>query len=141
MNQQRDDLAEAALSRQIDFEEQAKKLDAVQQQSRELEQRLEDSLTALQARKRQMEDTLQAFLLSRQQAALGGDGPVQPNRSAEKKLDAAEQAFDRAMTGAGGVGFTRTDATTINRVAEIDGMQKGANVAERLAALKAEQAA
>ncbi|HXI08983.1 MAG: PspA/IM30 family protein [Bradyrhizobium sp.] len=141
VNQQRDDLAEAALSRQIDFEEQAKKLDAVQQQSRELEQRLEDSLTALQARKRQMEDTLQAFLLSRQQAALGGDGPVQPNRSAEKKLDAAEQAFDRAMTGAGGVGFTRTDATTINRVAEIDGMQKGANVAERLAALKAEQAA
>lgn len=141
VNQQRDDLAEAALSRQIDFEEQAKKLDAVQQQSRELEQRLEDSLTALQARKRQMEDTLQAFLLSRQQAALGGDGPVHPNRSAEKKLDAAEQAFDRAMTGAGGVGFTRTDATTINRVAEIDGMQKGANVAERLAALKAEQAA
>ena len=141
VHQQRDDLAEAALSRQIDFEEQAKKLDAVQQQSRELEQRLEDSLTALQARKRQMEDTLQAFLLSRQQAALGGDGPVQPNRSAEKKLDAAEQAFDRAMTGAGGVGFTRTDATTINRVAEIDGMQKGANVAERLAALKAEQAA
>ena len=141
VNQQRDDLAEAALSRQIDFEEQAKKLDAVQQQSRELEQRLEDSLTALQARKRQMEDTLQAFLLSRQQAALGGDGPVQPNRSAEKKLDAAEQAFDRAMTGAGGVGFTRTDATTINRVAEIDGMQKGANVAERLAARKAEQAA
>ena len=30
---------------------------------------------------------------------------------------------------------------TINRVAEIDGMQKSATVAERLAALKAQQAA
>ena len=31
----REDLAEAALSRQVDFEAQAKKLDAVQQQARE----------------------------------------------------------------------------------------------------------
>ena len=45
------------------------------------------------------------------------------------------------MSGAGGVGFVRADAATINRVAEIDGMQKSATVAERLAALKAQQAA
>src|SRR3954467_4704594 len=70
----REDLAEAALSRQIDFEAQAKDLERVQQQAREIEQRLEDSLAALRARKRQMEDALQAFLLSRQQAAHGGDG-------------------------------------------------------------------
>jgi phage shock protein A len=60
---------------------------------------------------------------------------------AEKKVDAAEQAFKRAMAGAGGVGFARADADTINRVGEIDGMQKSATVAERLAALKARQAA
>ncbi len=107
----------------------------------EAEQRLEDGLAALNARKRQMEDALQAYLVSRQEAALGGDGPTRPARSAEKKVDAAEQAFDRAMAGAGGVGFTRSDAATINRVAEIDGMQKTATVAERLAALKAQQAA
>src|SRR5436190_210443 len=125
----REDLAEAALSRQIDFEAQAKKLDAVQQQAREEEQRLEDGLAALNARKRQMEDALQAYLVSR------------PDRSAEKKVDAAELAFDRAMAGVGGVGLARADADTINRVAEIDGMQKSATVAERLAALKAQQAA
>jgi phage shock protein A len=141
LGQGREDLAEAALSRQIDFEAQAKDLERVQQQAREIEQRLEDSLAALRARKRQMEDALQAFLLSRQQAAHGGDGPTHPNRSAEKKVDAAEQAFDRAMAGAGGVGSTRTDADTLNRVAEIDGIQKSAIVAERLAALKAQQAA
>ena len=52
-----------------------------------------------------------------------------------------EQAFDRAMAGAGGVSFARADADTINRVAELDGLQKSATVAERLAALKAQQAA
>ena len=139
--QGREDLAEAALSRQVDFEAQAKELDAVQQQARQEEQRLADGLAALSARKRQMEDALQAYLISRREAAVGGDGPTRPDRSAERKLDAAEQAFDRAMSGAGGVGFVRADAATINRVAEIDGMQKSATVAERLAALKAQQAA
>lgn len=141
LGQGREDLAEAALSRQIDFEEQAKKLDTVQSQARDEEQRLEDGLAALTARKRQMEDALQAYLVSQREAALGGDGPTRPKQSAEKKVDAAEKAFDRAMTGAGGVGFTRTDANTINRVAEIDGLQRSATVAERLATLKAQQAA
>jgi phage shock protein A len=141
LSEGREDLAEAALSRQVDFEAQAKKLDAVLSQAREEEQRLEDGLAALKARKGQMEEALSAYLVSRREAALGGDGPTRPARSAEKKVDAAEQAFDRAMAGAGGVGFTRADAETINRVAEIDGLQKSATVAERLAALKAQQAA
>jgi len=141
ISQGRDDLAEAALSRQVDFELQTKKLEAVQQQAREEEQRFEGCVTALNARKRQMEDALEAYLMSRREAALGGDGPTRPSRSAEKRVDAAEQAFDRAMAGIGGVGFARADADTINRVAEIDGMQKSATIAERLAALKAEHAA
>lgn len=138
LGQGREDLAEAALSRQIDFEAQAKELDTAQQQLRDDEQRLEDGLGALSARKRQMEDALQAYLLSRREAMIGGDRV--PGRSAEKMVDAAEQAFDRAMAGAGGVGFARADAKTIHRVAEIDGMQKSATIARRLAALKAEQA-
>lgn len=137
----REDLAEAALSRQVDFEEHARKFDNVEQQARSEEQRLEDGLAALKSRKGQMEEALSAYLVSRREASLGGDGPVRPDRNAEKKVDAAEQAFDRAMAGAGGVGFARADADTINRVAEIDGMQKSAAVAERLAALKARQAA
>jgi phage shock protein A len=141
LDQGREDLAEAALSRQIDFEAQSKALDTQQQHAREEEHRLESGLAALSARKRQMEDALQAYLVSRREAARGGDNPARPDRSAEKKVDAAEQAFDRAMTGAGGVGFARADADTINRVAEIDGMQKSATVAERLAALKAQRAA
>src|SRR5262249_61815180 len=127
----REDLAEAALSRQVDFEAEAKKLDAVQQQAREEERRLEDALTALNTRKRQMEDALQAYLISRREAALGGDGPIRPDRSAEKKVDAAEQAFDRAMAGAGGGGFARAHPGPSNRVAQIDGMQQRGTLPRR----------
>jgi phage shock protein A len=45
------------------------------------------------------------------------------------------------MAGAGGVGLARADADTINRVAELDGMQKSATIAQRLAVLKARRAA
>ena len=137
----RDDLAEAAITRQVDFEEQSRKLDAVQDQARAEEARLADGLTALEARKAQMQDALSAYEISKREAALGGDGPSHPERSATKKVDAAEAAFDRAMSGAGGVGFTRSDAKTIIGVAEIGAMQKSATVAERLTALKAKQAA
>ena len=137
LGQGREDLAEAALSRQVDFEDQAKALDAVQQQVREEERRLEVGLAALGARRRQMEDALQAYLISRQEAMAGGDGPPRPGRSAEKMVDAAEQAFGRAMAGAGAAGFPRVDADIINRLAQLEGMQKSAIIAERLAALKA----
>jgi phage shock protein A len=137
----REDLAEAALSRQLDLEAQNGKLDEIQAQARTEEARLEEGLTALKSRKAQMEEALAAYAIAQRDAALGGDGPTRPERAAEKKVDAAEQAFDRAMQGAGGLGLTRGDADTINRVAEIDGLQKSAAVAERLAALKAQQAA
>jgi phage shock protein A len=136
LSQGREDLAEAALSRQLDFEAQATELDALRQQTREEEQRLEDCVAALSIRKRQMEDVLQAYLASR-----GGDGPIRSGRAAETQMDAAERAFNRAMAGAGGIGFIRADADAIDRVAELDGLQKRATVAERIAALKAQQAA
>jgi phage shock protein A len=40
------------------------------------------------------------------------------------------------MAGAGGLGPAMTDAETINRVAEIDGLQRSAVIAARIAKLK-----
>jgi phage shock protein A len=137
----REDLAEAALSRQVDFETQAKTLDDVQAQAREEEAHLSEGLAALKARKTQMEDALSAYLSARRDASSDPGFAPSASPSPEKKVDAAEKAFDRAMGGAGGVGFKRADSETINRVAEIDGMQKAATIAERLAALKAQKAA
>lgn len=133
----RDDLAEGALRRQVDLEGQTGRLEDVQLLARQEEAKLEDSLAALRARKAQMTEALSAFDVARSDAALGGDGGFHNARRHERQVEQAEAAFDRAMTGAGGVGFSRGDADAINRVAEIDTLQKGATVAQRLAALKA----
>ena len=141
VEQGRDDLAEAALTRQIEFEGEIGKLEKVQGGSREQEQKLDDAITALRTRKAQMQEVLDAFCQSQADAAIGGDGAMQLARKIDKKVENAEAAFDRAMGGAGGVNFSRTDADTINKVAEIDGLQKSSTVASRLAALKAGKAA
>ncbi|GAA4003417.1 hypothetical protein GCM10022211_13830 [Sphingomonas humi] len=136
----REDLAEAALTRQVDFETEIGKLVAVQQSTTTEEAKLEDSLASLRSRKSQMEDALRAYTEAQAEAGLGGDKGFELQRTTERKVEQAEAAFDRAMGGAGGVNFTRADAKTINAVAELDSMQKSASVKDRLAALKAEAA-
>lgn len=134
----REDLAEGALMRQVDLEAQAERLERLKELSREQEEKLDESLTALQARKTEMEEALAAFMIAREDASMGGDSGLENKREIETKIRNAEAAFDRAMTGAGGVGFTRGDAKAINSVAEIETLQKSATVADRLAALKRE---
>lgn len=141
LDQARDDLAEAALSRQVDFEAQGQKLHGIEADARAEEARLLEGLAALQARKSQMEEALSAFVQAKRDAAVGGDGPTRPQRTAERAVDIAEAAFNRAMAGVGGVGFTHADAQTINRVAELDGLQRSAAIADRMATLKAQRAA
>lgn len=120
LNEGREDLAQGALARQVDLEEQAERLDAVQELARSQEAKLEEGLAALRGRKKQMEDALHAFVMAR-----------------GKRMENAETAFDRAMTGGGGIGFSRADAEAINQVAEIDTMARRASVSDRLALLKA----
>ncbi|WP_205478923.1 PspA/IM30 family protein [Sphingomonas arenae] len=141
VNEGRDDLAEAALVRQVDFEAEIGKLVKVQESTGEEQAKLEDSLASLRSRKTQMEDALRAFGEAQAEASMGGDKGFQVQRQVEQKVERAEAAFDRAMGGAGGVNFTRADADTINKVTELDGLQKNASVQQRLAALKAGKAA
>lgn len=133
----REDLAEGALVRQVDLEEQGARLEQVQALARAEEEKLEESLSALRARKRQMEEALAAFQIAKSEASLGGDGGTGNTIARDRRLENAEAAFDRAMVGGGGIGFSRGDAEAINKVAEIDTLSKRATVAERLAALKA----
>ena len=137
----RDDLAEGALKRQVDLEAETGRLQQIQDHAREEEGKLDDSLAALRARKAQMSEALAAFDIAKSDAALGGDGDFHSARHHEKTVENAEAAFDRAMSGAGGIGFARGDADAINRVAEIDALAKNATVAQRLAALKQAKAA
>ncbi|GGE90396.1 PspA/IM30 family protein [Sphingomonas prati] len=132
----RDDLAEAALARQVDLEGQSTGLTDVQSVAREEEAKLEESLAALRARKTQMQEALAAFDIARSDASMGGDGGFAQACKIERNVEQAEAAFDRAMAGAGGVGFARGNAKALNGVAELDTLQKSATVSARLAALK-----
>ncbi len=136
LGEDRADLAEAALTKQVDCEEEAARLEASGAACQQEETRLAENLAALKARKQEMEQALADFLGARRDAELGGNGPTRVPHDIEKRVRNAEQAFGRAMAGAGGTGFARADAETTNRVAEIDVMRKRATVASRLAALR-----
>jgi phage shock protein A len=134
----RADLAEAALTRQLECEDEAGKLEAVQAAAQEEATRLAETMAALAARKAEMEQALVDFLGARRDARSGGDGPTRVRHDIEQRVHNAEEAFRRALLGAGGVGLARGDIETTNRVAEIDVMRRRAAIAGRLAALRDE---
>lgn len=141
LSKDRADLAEAAIARQIEIEAQVARLAKAQQEAAEEERRLEESRTALNLRKGQMEEELAAFQSARRAAAFDVAAPGRPEARVERRAEQAEAAFRRAMAAAGGGGGEASTAETAARVAEIEALQKEAAVAERLAALRAGQGA
>jgi phage shock protein A len=139
----REDLAEAAIARQLDLEGQAERLGTAEADAGREAARLEESLTVLSGRKAQMEEALATFEAAQREASPdGGSRSASPDRRPEHRVKRAEAAFDRAMAGAGGVaGVGREDAQAAAKVAEIDVLQRSAVIAERLAALRSSQTA
>lgn len=137
VEQGRDDLAEAALARQIDFEGQIPTLKAAEDAAGGEEARLEAFVQALLSRKLEMEQTLEAFEMAQSEAPSVAIGSYGHGAKIEKAVARAESAFDRAMDGAGGTGFTRSQAGVVTKVAELEVMQRQSAVQDRLAALKA----
>jgi len=136
----RDDLAEAAISRQLDLEAQIPLLESALSEAGERETELEGYVTALQGRKREMESDLQTFLSSRAQTGAGGsaDTPEAGERGAEQRADKAESAFNRVLSGQTGLaGSVKADRETAAKLAELEGIARNNRVKERLAALKA----
>jgi phage shock protein A len=133
----RDDLAEAALATQLDLEGQVKRLDSVQADAADRAMRLDQCTSALAARKTQMEKELAAFEAARPADTLGGDGPTRRDQALQRKVDRAQETFERVMAGAGGGAAGRADP----QEAEIDALRKSAALADRMAALRAAQGA
>lgn len=135
MDQGREDLAEAALHRQMDFESQKVKLAEVEVQSAEQERQLEESLASLEVRKAHLEEELKHYEAARDEANLESSHPESKGAEAVHRVERAEAAFTRAMNGAGGT----TDISKgehIKKVAEIDTMQKQSEIEARMEALR-----
>jgi phage shock protein A len=134
VEQGRDDLAEAAISRQVDLEAQIPILDAAQKEAAAEEEKLEACRSALMARKRDMEADLAAWRAGRADAVASSLARDERVTRVEKRAEQAGEAFARAS---GFMGQPSVQASDASKIAEIDRMARQAKISERVAALRA----
>ncbi len=142
VKESRDDLANAAISQQLDIEAQIPILEAAVLDSSTHEKELESYINALQAKKREMQDELRLYQESQKQSGVGATTEAGTraagSNSVEAKVAKAGGAFDRVMEKATGVAAASYSGCGENasRVAELEKLAQQNRVSERLAAIK-----
>lgn len=135
MTEGREDLAEIALSRQVDFESTIAELDQVIAQAGQEEERLALAHGELNQRRDTMSDTLRVYEAASVEAAQSAPaGAATRSRAADR----AENAFRRAM-GAGAEGIVAAalaNEETRKGLGEIDQMARRKNIRERMDKLR-----
>lgn len=131
LSKERQDLAEAALALQIDLEAQADTLKAEEEALAATIAKIAGELEVLKARKAQMEQEMEAWLAQRLETAMAGQGVSKAESERREDLRRADEAFERIVANA-----AAPQPAPADEIAEIDAMQKRAEVAARLAALK-----
>jgi phage shock protein A len=134
----RDDLASAALGRQVDIETEIPKHQKSLADLATRRVELEGYVAALAARKQEMERDLADFLTARTVAddVAGVDGPAMNAASrAERRADKAREAFDRVLNGGAGAP-SRPDRDTAVKLNELERLARSSKIADRLNGLK-----
>lgn len=134
----REDLARAAVARQLDIEAQIPVLETTLADFARQESELTGYVAALLAKQREMADALEGFRQSRASAA---QAPAAPPGSTASRMDAVTGAFDRLY--ARQTGLSGTDRShTLDQAAklkELDDLVREHKIAERMARLKTGQ--
>ncbi|MEO1710202.1 MAG: PspA/IM30 family protein [Pseudomonadota bacterium] len=145
IDQDREDLATAAISRQVDFESQLPVLEQAIGDHNERRIELDSFLSALAGRRNEMHLELKAFA-EMAAAAVDTSGTshrrasdADPTAKVEARVSRAERAFGRAAHGPFGLGGVGGDATDTTKLAELDAMKRKQEVEARLARVKAER--
>ena len=143
VSQSRDDLAEAAISVQLDIEAQVPVLENTITQCSEKEKELERYISALQAKKREMQEELRAFREVRKEsgatAILGK--PVNQN-NVDKTIDKANSAFDRVLEKHVGLPGTKgAGVQNASKLLELEKLSQENRIKERLAEIKSQKKA
>lgn len=144
VEQKREDLAEAAIARQIDLERQLPVLEQSLTDAASKQSELETYVAALSGRKSEMEADLKAyadaFRMAGVEAPVGFEGCTM--QSAERRAEKADQAFNRAMNGP--FGASAADAKSMRessaKLQELAQVERSSMISERLAAVKARKA-
>ncbi|RCK51218.1 hypothetical protein TH25_09585 [Thalassospira profundimaris] len=132
----RDDLAETAVSHQLDIEAQIPVLEQSIADAAERERELEGYVAALQARKREMKAELQRFREAREATRINASGQT-AEASLGQGASRATQAFERVMDrqGVAGSGGMTAPKTAV-QLQELETLARKNRVNERLAAIK-----
>ena len=134
----REDLARAAVARQLDIEAQIPVLEAALAELARKEEELTGYVTALLAKQREMNDALENFVRSR---AASAAPTATPSANAQQRLESATDSFDRLYqrhTGLTptGVGATLDQAAKLKDLEELVRQNK---INERMAQLRNNQ--
>lgn len=138
--QQREDLARAAVSRQIDIEAQIPVLETTLADLARQEQELQGFTAALLAKKREMQEALAEFRRSR--AATESAAQPLGQVSVEQRLGRVTDAFDKVYQRQTGLDGTQR-AGSLKQAAqlrELDDLVRDHKISERMAQIKAGQA-
>jgi len=136
----REDLARAAVSRQIDIEAQIPVLETTLADLARQEQELQGFTVALLAKKREMQEALAEFRKSR--AATESAAQPQGQSNVEQRLGKVADAFDKIYQRQTGLDGTQRAGTLDQaaRLSELEQLVRDNKIAERLAQIKAGQA-
>jgi len=141
LDEGREDLARAALSRQVEHETQIQNLEKVEGRAAEQEREWEETLAQLEMRRARMQEELEAFEVTQAELGIDSDTGINQKRNSERKIDRAEAAFNRAMVGSGGLaGIDRLDIETTQSLVELDTMRRDQVITDRLTALRQKKA-
>lgn len=143
VEQNRDDLAEPAIARQLDIEAQIPVLEATIDDCNEQEKELENYINALLAKRREMNEELIQFRESAKTASLSSVPLPQEDgqNSVESRVSKAESAFDRVMERATGIhGQTGSPGRKSSaQLAELEELARKSKIQERLARIKGDK--
>ena len=132
----REDLAKAALARQLDLEREIERLATVQTEGRLEMSQIDEAVTALAARARTMRAEMERAARLGATAPAGRAEPVKSRVA--RALDQADRLFDKALGEKGPAG---DPLETALKMADIEAMKRDDAIEERLAALRAKAAA
>lgn len=138
LEMRREDLAEAAVSQQLDIEAQIPVLETAISGSNDKIKELEGFVTALQAKKREMREELHEYKLAQESAksVLSGNSSA-ANGEIEIKVARAEAAFDRVIENT--TGFIGPDSIGVRssaQLSELEELHRKNRIQERLASIK-----
>ena len=137
---QREDLARAAVSRQLDIEAQIPVLETTLADLARQEQELQGFTAALLAKKREMQEALAEFRKSRAATESAAQPVGQSN--VEQRLGKVADAFDKIYQRQTGLDGTQQagNLEQAARLSELETLVRDNKIAERMAQIKAGQA-